>query len=95
MKTMNIPGFTAEQSLQQMGGRYYSARPVPVRQDAVIPSIPACTNCDWILDNCERNGWKPRAVCNACNSGRCYSGEENPGGHCRYDHASGGIICDL
>jgi hypothetical protein len=95
MKTMNIPGFTAEQSLHQVRGRYYSGRSVAVQLGAVIPAIPRCENCDFILENCENNGWRPRAVCNACNSGRCFSGEENPGGHCRYDHASGGIICDL
>lgn len=95
MKTMNIPGFTAEQSLHLVHGHYGSGNSVAVQADAVIPAIPRCENCDFILENCANNGWKPRAVCNACDSGRCNSGEENPGGHCRYDHLSGGIICDL
>lgn len=95
MKTVNIPGFTAEQSLQQVGRHYRTGRSGDVQPGAIIPAIPRCENCDFILANCEANGWKPRAVCNACYSGRCYSGEENPGGHCRYDHVSGGIICDL
>jgi len=42
----------------------------------VVPAIPACRNCDDILDNCLQNGWRPRAVCNACASGYCY--EEPP-----------------
>ena len=95
MNTLRIPGFYAEQSLQAMRGRYRSGQSVTVQAGAVVPAIPMCENCDFILANCEANGWKPRALCNACNSGRCFSGEENPGGHCRYDHASGGIICDL
>lgn len=95
MNTINMPGFYAERSLQSTHGCYHNGPSVAVQPDAVIPSIPACENCDWILDNCANNGWKPTAVCNACNRGRCYSGEENPGGHCRYDHASGGIICDV
>ena len=95
MNMIKMPGFTAEQSLQGMRGRYRSGQLVAVSLNGVIPAIPRCENCDFILENCENNGWRPRAVCNACNSGRCFSGEENPGGHCRYDHASGGIICDL
>ena len=35
---------------------------------------PACANCPFILDNCERNGWKPAAVCTACAIGNCYVG---------------------
>lgn len=95
MKTMNIPGFTAEQSLHLVHGHYIGGMSVTAHTDTVIPALPRCDNCDFILENCANNGWKPRAVCNACNSGRCYSGEENPGGHCRYDHISGGIICDV
>jgi hypothetical protein len=92
---MNIPGFAAEQSLRKVQGRYRNRQSVVVQPGAVIPAIPRCANCDFILENCATNGGRPRAVCNACRTGWCYSGEENPGGHCRYDHASGGIICDL
>ena len=76
MNTMNIPGFTAEASLYQVRGRYHSGRSLAVQPGAVIPAIPRCENCDFILENCDNNGWRPRAVCNACNSGRCFSGEE-------------------
>ena len=95
MNMIKMPGFTAEQSLQSMRGRYRSGQPVALSLDGVIPAIPSCDNCDFILNKCENNGWKPRAACNACNSGNCSSGEENPGGHCRYDHASGDVICDF
>ena len=37
MKTMNIPGFTAEQSLHQVRGRYHSGRLVAVQP---VPSSP-------------------------------------------------------
>lgn len=33
--------------------------------------IPCCSNCDFILDNCERNGWKPAGLCNYCATGNC------------------------
>ena len=39
--------------------------------NVIVPAIPACRNCDYILQ-CENNGWTPRAVCNACLSGNCY-----------------------
>ena len=92
---MNIPGFTAEQSLQAVRGCYRSGRPIAVGSTAVIPAIPRCENCDWILDNCERNGGRPRALCAACAAGICDSSEENPGGRCWYDPISGRRICDL
>jgi hypothetical protein len=95
MNDLNIPGFGAAQSLHAARGRYRGGRSVAAQPGTVIPAIPSCANCDYILENCANNGWKPRGVCNACNSGNCNSGEENPGGHCRYDHASGVIICDL
>ena len=95
MNALNIPGFGAAQSLHAARGHYRGGRSVAAQPGTVFPAIPRCANCDYILENCEKNGWKPRAVCNACDSGGCDSGEENPGGHCRSDHASGGIICDL
>jgi hypothetical protein len=76
MDTINTPGFTADQCLQAARGRYRSGRRTALGSDAVIPAIPACANCDWILDNCEKNGWRPRALCNACAVGNCY--EEPP-----------------
>jgi hypothetical protein len=95
MNIMNMPGFTADQSLYAVRGRYRSGRFVAGGSNAVIPAIPRCENCDWILDNCERNGWRPRALCAACAAGNCDSSEENPGGRCWYDPISGRRICDL
>jgi hypothetical protein len=75
---MNMPGFRAEASLYRGGGPFRQGPLPPSRGDAVVPAIPFCGNCDWILDNCMRNGWRPRAVCNACAVGNCYSGVEVP-----------------
>ena len=70
---MNVPGFSAEASLYKTSGRYQASRPVSSAQmDMITPAIPACRNCDYILDNCSENGWRPRAVCNACLYGNCY-----------------------
>jgi hypothetical protein len=76
MQAMNMPGFTAERSLQKASGRYRGIRSSASRADAVIPAIPACRNCDYILDRCEANNWRPRALCAACAFGNCY--EEPP-----------------
>ena len=92
---MNMPGFTAEQSLQAVRGRYRSGRPVAGRSDAVIPAIPRCENCPDLLDYCAEHGGRPRAACAACATGRCDSSDENPGGHCRYDPILNRRICDL
>jgi hypothetical protein len=78
MSTMNMPGFTADaslsadESLRAARGHYRSGRPAASRSNAVIPAIPKCENCDYILDQCEIHGWRPRAVCNACLFGNCY-----------------------
>jgi hypothetical protein len=72
MSTMNMPGFTADQSLYATRGRYRSGLTSASRSDVVIPAIPKCSNCDYILDQCEIHGWRPRAVCNACLFGNCY-----------------------
>ena len=70
---MTMPGFTAEDSLYDKRDRYaQSARPADSQVNTVIPAIPACANCEWILDNCEANGWRPYAVCSACAVGNCY-----------------------
>jgi hypothetical protein len=69
---MSVPGFTADRSLQAPRGRYRSGRPSASRSGAVVPAIPMCRNCDYILDNCEKHGWRPRALCNACAVGNCY-----------------------
>jgi hypothetical protein len=72
MKTLKIPGFTADHALTAQFGRYRIGQLAASNQNTVIPAIPACRNCDAILDRCESNGWRPRAVCNACASGNCY-----------------------
>jgi hypothetical protein len=91
---MNMPGFTAERSLPAPRGRYRT-RPVAPAAGGVVPAIPACSNCDEILARCAVNGNRPRAVCNACASGDCFSGEENPGGRCWYDGFRNRMVCDL
>lgn len=74
---MNMPGFSADASLMSVGSPY-RRRSGRARSGSVVPSIPFCGNCDYILDRCERNNWRPRAVCNACASGNCFSGVEDP-----------------
>ena len=92
---MNMPGFTADQSLQAVRGRYRSGRPVARLSDAVIQAIPRCENCEALLEYCSTHGGKPRAACAACASGHCDSSVENPGGHCWYDPILNRRICDL
>lgn len=93
---MRMPGYTAEESLRESRGRYRTGRRAASTSGAVIPAIPRCENCDFILENCERNGNRPRAACNACATGRCdSSGPENPGGKCWLDPWTGRRICDL
>jgi hypothetical protein len=78
MNMMTTPGFTAEASLYASRGyRRHASQAKPYLSE-IVPAIPFCGNCDYILDNCERNGWRPRAVCNACAIGDCYSGVEDP-----------------
>lgn len=91
---MKMPGFNADASLyrssnlynnlsyaltHRSSGHYRQGQSADDRNaSSVLPAIPFCGNCDYILDNCEQNGWRPRAVCNACARGDCYSGVENP-----------------
>jgi len=72
MNVMNIPKFTGEASLYQSRGFYRHGQSTASRADIVVPAIPYCGNCDYILDNCERNGWHPRGLCNLCAAGICY-----------------------
>jgi hypothetical protein len=92
---MNMPGFTAEQSLQRARGHYRSGRPLGAPGGAVVPAIPRCSNCENLLEYCATHHGMPRAACAACASGHCDSSEENPGGHCRYDPILNRRICDL
>ena len=77
MKTLDMPGFTAVASLNDHPGSYAGSddyRRQVDRSDAgkIVPAIPACANCEWILDRCERNGWRPTGLCNLCAVGWCY-----------------------
>jgi hypothetical protein len=75
---MKLPGFSAEAALYQSRGSYRRGRTAGLHAERVVPAIPFCGNCDFILDNCERNGWRPRALCAACLTGNCFSGVEDP-----------------
>lgn len=77
MQTMKIPGFTADRSLQAAYGRYRSIR-LSTHSNAIVPAIPACRNCDYILDNCEKHNWRPTALCRACLFGDCYEDPPMP-----------------
>ncbi len=91
---MNMPGFSAERSLQATRGRYRGSRVAAARSGGVVPAIPRCENCDSLLDYCAEHGGRPRAACAACAAGVCDSSEENPGGRCYLDPISGRRICD-
>lgn len=75
---MRLPKFTANESLYTTRGRYRNRQATVPVSGAIIPAIPACANCDYILDRCERNHWRPRAVCNACARGYCYEDPSMP-----------------
>jgi hypothetical protein len=47
------------------------------RPDDPTIQIPCCCNCEYILNNCENNGWKPTGLCNYCATGNCYDGCNN------------------
>jgi hypothetical protein len=72
MSASKLPGFTADQSLGPARGRYRSFHQSASASHGVVPAIPMCSNCDYILDRCERNGWRPRALCAMCASGNCW-----------------------
>ena len=77
MTAMNMPGFTAEASLHgshssYAGGDDFGRQSAQSHAGKIVPAIPACANCDWILDRCERNGWRPTGLCNLCAAGWCY-----------------------
>jgi hypothetical protein len=68
-----MPGFTAEASIYKTSRHYHASRRSPSSPtDMITPAIPACRNCDYILDQCELHNWRPRALCNACAVGNCY-----------------------
>jgi hypothetical protein len=75
---MNIPGFTAEASVYRASSDYFGAGFADSHGGAVIPAIPFCGNCDYILENCDRNGGRPYALCRMCETGNCFSGVERP-----------------
>jgi len=72
---MNMPGFTADATLPRstdFHGHYSFRQSRNASTGKVVPAIPACANCDWILAKCETNGWKPAGLCNYCAVGNCY-----------------------
>lgn len=70
---MNMPGFSADASLYKTSGYYQADRhAINLPTQMIIPAIPMCQNCDWILEQCEIHGWRPRALCHACAVGNCY-----------------------
>ncbi len=75
---MSLPSFSAEHSLYAGAGSYRTSFAAAGSSNDVVPAIPACDNCDAILDRCGRNGGRPRAVCHACAAGRCYTEGEAP-----------------
>jgi len=75
---MSMPGFTADQSLSAARRGYRTGRLSASRGGAVIPAIPNCRNCDYILDNCEKHGWRPTGLCNACAVGNCFDDPPMP-----------------
>jgi len=89
MLTMNLPGFTADRSLQAARGRYRGAARAAGGPGAVILAIPRCENCDTLLDYCATHGGRPRAACIACATGNCDSGEER----CEPDPITGKLRC--
>ena len=75
---MKMPGFTAERAIGAQQQYYRSGHVSGSASDAVVPAIPACRNCDWILANCAAHNWRPRALCNACAVGNCYDDPPTP-----------------
>jgi hypothetical protein len=75
---MNIPGFTAEAVFHQNLNGYWRNRAADFGAGTIVPAIPFCGNCPDILERCDRNGGRPRAVCRACEIGDCFSGVERP-----------------
>ena len=73
MNAMNTPGFNAETALYKTSAHYrVGGHTLHSATGLIIPAIPQCKNCDYILDRCENNGWRPRALCNMCAVGNCY-----------------------
>jgi hypothetical protein len=75
---VNLPGFHAEASLYRGGVYRRHGRADFPAGNSVVPSIPLCSNCDFILANCVKHGGLPRAVCTACALGVCDHGGEVP-----------------
>lgn len=78
MSAAHLPGFAGEASLYKTSGRYQSeaTRSYGSRRDAVIPALLSCRACDRILDRCEKNGWRPSTICDACLN--CYDAPPPP-----------------
>lgn len=77
-RDVKLPGFTAEASVYKRSSDYFSTGSADSHAGTVVPAIPFCGNCGYILRNCARNGGRPFALCRACATGNCSTGVENP-----------------
>ena len=68
---MNMPGFTADQSLHASRLHGRGRRLSKPSSGGVVPAIPPCRNCDYILDWCIKRGDFHSAVCGDCAIGDC------------------------
>ena len=68
---MTMPGFTAEVSLFASRNFRHLGRVAESPLGLVVPAIPYCGNCDYILDWCARTH-SQSAICRACATGDCY-----------------------
>jgi hypothetical protein len=67
---MNVPGFSAEASLYSSGGYTRHGQIAVSPAGAIVPAIPPCRNCHYILSNCEKLGHYS-AACAYCQIGYC------------------------
>jgi len=68
---MRMPGFAADHALPAGSLRYRDRRPSGSHSDAVIPALPPCRNCDYIIEQCEKRGDYHSALCRDCMLGYC------------------------
>jgi hypothetical protein len=75
---MTIPGFTAEVSLSARRSYRGLGRIAEAHVDSIVPAIPYCGNCDYILEWCARTHNSHSAICIACATGNCYGPPTTP-----------------
>jgi hypothetical protein len=74
---MTMPGFTAEVSLSASRSYRRFGRVAESPVDSVVPAIPYCGNCDYILDWCARVH-SHAAICSYCAGGYCWGSYNGP-----------------